>query len=397
MLAVKRLFSSSEVDFKKEVEALKVISAHHHPHLIQLLATYRHKEKYHLLFPMAQGDLRSYWNLPENPPANKDSIPWMLKQLRGLTDGLASIHNHDLALDLKKNFLASMNDWDRSNRRFGRHGDIKPENILFVDENFDEDHGPSTNAQLLIADFGLTDFHTASSRSRVDPRRIGGSPTYEPPERSLNLPISRAYDVWSLGCVYLEFLTWLLSGPTGVRSFADARQSINLRGGIDEAFFTPMPPDADGRPRATVKKTVSDHIAALRAHNGCSHALQDLLDLIEGQMLVVAPTTRVSSSKLVQHLDEILDRGERNQDYFVKNSNPQPIENQSWRKSARLNKSEPPSKPVRVLSASIGIFKGGNLQETENILWRKRLPEDKATSTSVHEPLPKRHRSMAPE
>ena len=158
-----------------------------------------------------------------------------------------------------------------------------------------------------------------------------------------------------------------------------------------------MTPDAGGRPRATVKKTVSDHIAALRAHNGCSHALQDLLDLIEGQMLVVAPTTRVSSSKLVQHLDEILDRGERNQDYFVKNSNPQPIENQSWRKSARLNKSEPPSKPVRVLSASIGIFKGGNLQETENILWRKRLPEDKATSTSVHEPLPKRHRSMAPE
>jgi len=66
-----------------------------------------------------------------------------------------------------------------------------------------------------------------------------------------------------------------------------------------------------------------------------------------------------------------------------------------------LNKSEPPSKRVRVLSASIiptsiGIFKGGNLQQTENILWRKRLPEDKATSTSVHEPLPKRHRSMAP-
>jgi serine/threonine protein kinase len=193
LLAVKRLHSTRKEDFEKEVEMLKVISAHQHPHLIQLLATYRHKQKYHLIFPMAQGDLRSYWNLPENPPADEDTISWMLKQLRGITDGLSSIHNHDLALDLKNNFPASMNDWDR---RFGRHGDIKPENILWTNEGFDKDHGPSINSQLVITDFGLMELQTAASRSRVDPRSIGGSPTYEPPERSLNLPVSRAYDIW---------------------------------------------------------------------------------------------------------------------------------------------------------------------------------------------------------
>lgn len=300
MLAIKRLFSSSRADFEREVEALRVISGHQRPHLIQLPATYRHKQKYHLIFLMVQGDLRSYWNLPKNPPADKEATQWMVKQCRGITDGLSPIHKHDLALDLKMNFSGSMNDGDRSNRRFGRHGDVKPENILWTNEDFDEDHGPSTNARLVVADFGLMELHIASLRSRVDPRSIGGSPTYEPPERNLNLPISRAYDIWSLGCVCLEFVTWLLSGPTGIRSFSDSPQSLNSRDGvINEAFFTPLNPEPDGRPRASVKKAVAEQIASLRDHDRCSPALHNFLDLIEGLCLwLISQTERARLSLL---------------------------------------------------------------------------------------------------
>ena len=118
------------------------------------------------------------------------------------------------------------------------------------------------------------ELHTASSRSRVDPRSIWGSPTDEPLEQNLNLPISRKYDIWSLGCVYLEFVTWLLSGPTGIRSFADARCSQNPVNEMDEdTFFTLLAPDSGGE-SGDVKDSVSQHIAALRDHDEGSPALQ---------------------------------------------------------------------------------------------------------------------------
>jgi serine/threonine protein kinase len=366
MLAVKRLFSSNQADFEKEVEALRVISAHQHSNLIQLLATYRHKQKYHLIFPMAQEDLRSFWSIRENPIPDKDAISWMLQQTRGIADGLSKIHNYNLSSDSKKDFP------DALGRYYGRHGDIKPENILCFNQNCDEGQGPSTHARLVIADFGLMELHTASSRSRVDPRSIGGSPTYEAPERSLNMLISQAYDLWSLGCVYMEFMTWLLTGPTGVRQFADARRSFNTRDRtIDDAFFSHLIPGPDGTPRAIVKKAVSRQIAVLRQDDRCSPALQHLLDLMQNKMLVINPRDRASSPELVQLLDDILDTEKRNQEYSAENNYPQAAESQDRRKRppedvySSLHQLNSPSKRIRLESSSnmpigIDILRGGN-------------------------------------
>lgn len=52
---------------------------------------------------------------------------------------------------------------------------------------------------------------------------LPASPTYKGPEYDVNEEISQSYDMWSLGCIYLEFATWLLRGWPGVHVFSSLR------------------------------------------------------------------------------------------------------------------------------------------------------------------------------
>ncbi len=63
---------------------------------------------------------------------------------------------------------------------------------------------------------------------------------YEPPEAEVgqNEPRSRRYDVWSMGCIYLEFAIWLLRGENGLQRFRRDLQSVGK-------FYDPS-----GRPTA---------------------------------------------------------------------------------------------------------------------------------------------------
>lgn len=98
----------------------------------------------------------------------------------------------------------------------GRHGDIKPANILwFLTHGKERDH-------LVVADLGLTRYHSSLTKSRV--KRVDGwTGTYRAPEIDLHNPISARYDIWSLGCVFLEFCIWYLLGYDDVENFRRAR------------------------------------------------------------------------------------------------------------------------------------------------------------------------------
>ncbi len=54
--------------------------------------------------------------------------------------------------------------------------------------------------------------------------------------------MSRSADIWSLGCVFLEFLTWLVHGWKDTE-FADKRMSQNLRPHMVEDTFFEMKPE----------------------------------------------------------------------------------------------------------------------------------------------------------
>lgn len=179
---------------------------HGHDHLIKLLAVWRQNNAWRLLLPWADGNLWDYWEHHRHLHRDSDLIRWMVDQFHGLAEALRQIHRR------------RSNDLDA--RLSGIHGDIKPHNILWF-KGRPEDSNKM--GRLVICDFGFTSFHTKASISRVAPE--GHSPTYKAPEFGQH-HISRAYDIWSLGCVYLEFITWYLMGYKAVKyTFPKLRES----------------------------------------------------------------------------------------------------------------------------------------------------------------------------
>lgn len=128
-----------------------------------------------------------------------------LRQMAGLMHGLASLHG---------------NPADTGPCAFtATHFDIKPENILIFGEHLNE-----VSPTWKISDFGLSCF-AKNSDKRSDTSSAIGIGTYEPPECQLALQASTAFDIWSIGCVFLECVTFLLGGAEAVEAFANDRLS----------------------------------------------------------------------------------------------------------------------------------------------------------------------------
>jgi serine/threonine protein kinase len=310
LIAVKRLKSSDPAEFRKEAGILKEISKKNHPHLIKLLATFHINRAYHLMFPYADGNLRKYWE--DHPKSSWSSgvVLWSLKQMWGLASGLEAIHNFDTSYNGYQLDAPLLGNTEHI--FYGRHGDIKPENILW----FKELEGTDEGGILIITDFGLGRFHGRDSRSNIDPRDVASTPTYEPPEYALQMPVSRAYDVWSLACLYLEFVTWLLGGATMVERFADARMALEPNGIISDKFYT-VQEEPDGTAKACVRDKVLIWIESLHNHEQCSDIVHNLLDLIEQELLVVDVKQRIPSWVLVKKLDILVKRAETDNSYLL--------------------------------------------------------------------------------
>jgi len=327
-VAVKQLFSSDVTEFQKESTILRALGPKKHPHLIKLLATYEMGNKYHLMFPYANANLRKYWEDHPAPTFDGDTVLWSLKQMTGIASGLQLIHDFRVTVPLSvpgagigdirlgKGKDAVQLKVQKGEQWFGRHGDIKPENVLW----FAQDHysqNPHSMGVLQIADFGLGRFHGRDSRSGVNPETILSSPTYEPPECKLKLPVSRAYDIWSLGCIYLEFITWLLRGSAAIDGFADFRGRDATDTGInDDNFFTITM--GDGVLKANVRKQVSAWSEELHSDKNCSKLIHDLLDLTMSDLLVIESDNRSKATWLCIQLKKLLNKAETDPEYSLK-------------------------------------------------------------------------------
>lgn len=204
-------------------------------HLISLLATYEQHGKFHLIFYWAEADLLGYWKrINPEPATDRETVLWLSSQCKGLAEGLAKIHRYEtysgsslLHQDSRSRTEAETNanltqvgvgiPTNPPRLLFGRHGDIKPANVLWFSNPKDsEDKG-----NLKISDFGIAEFKTQSSRWT---RQRGGMPnsgSYRPPECDLpDSIISSSYDIWALGCLYLDFITWCFGGWKYVEEFA---------------------------------------------------------------------------------------------------------------------------------------------------------------------------------
>ncbi|RYP62420.1 hypothetical protein DL770_009595 [Monosporascus sp. CRB-9-2] len=263
--ACKKLLHDDKKAFQREVDVLtRLCSQPKNPHIIKLLATFEHKQhhsnKYYLIFPWASGNLREFWKGRDRPEEHlqtsssrqsyEELVLWVTQQCAGIADGLRTLHG---VLN-KAPDKTPQTSGRKFERPYGRHGDIKPENILW----FGDYDKAFTHGTLVISDFGLSHFRTSAKNSRAkEAGRISCTPTYRAPECDLspsNRRLTRAYDIWSLGCVYLEFVTWLLDGWNGVEAFRRERR-IHVK---DDAFFI----IDDGR--FNINPSVTQHLEELQ-------------------------------------------------------------------------------------------------------------------------------------
>ncbi|KAH7067808.1 hypothetical protein FB567DRAFT_599457 [Paraphoma chrysanthemicola] len=204
-LAIKELIdekAAAENAYDIEVDALDLARKLNHDFMVKFVAGFQQNSKRYLMFQWVDGgNLREFW---ENHTWCRDAttIHWALKQMMGLVDALHQWHNY----------------YKDSQKKYCRHGDLKPENIVrAITEN--------TPGSFQIADLGLAKIHTLPTNLRkTDSGGFSGTSRYQSPEvrQSITGAISRAYDMWSIGCILLEFLIWLLYGRDELNRFNDS-------------------------------------------------------------------------------------------------------------------------------------------------------------------------------
>ena len=248
-------------EWEAEARALDDISSLNHRNIVQCIAAIKRGKKRYFMFQWADGgSLGDFWK--DNPRPNLDPgfIKEVVMQLRELADALHELHNH------KGSY---------------RHGDLKPENILRFND--------ATRVGVLkIAGMGLVKHHTALTYMRPQRSTPYGTVRYEPPEavthKASEEGRSRLYDIWSMGCITLEFIVWLLYGYHDLVKFNDS---------IKSSFEESSPYFKVGNGNVAqvhpVVQACMDHIFKDPecTGNGGNIAIHDLLDIVKTNLLVV--------------------------------------------------------------------------------------------------------------
>lgn len=274
-----KTFTKKE-DFDREMKALRATRNENHPRLIRYLSTCEKSNTYYILLPWADGStLDKFWenNGPKTRPRNRELVRKSLDQLLQLADALRFLHSIKL-----------------------RHGDLKPANIL----HFTDRSGQVDN--FVIADLGISrHHHKATGLRNVPTMTRSTTEAYEAPEASTDAahgrPRSRKYDIWSMGCIILEYIIWLLWDNEALDTFNKAR-------GYPAFAFYRAGSSIVNASAAVVDPAVLRAIKVLRADPRCARgtALRDLIDLVQQDLLVVDLDHRCEAVQLHAAVNKIV-------------------------------------------------------------------------------------------
>ncbi|KAH7155790.1 kinase-like domain-containing protein [Dactylonectria estremocensis] len=277
-IAVKKFNKGREQDYDKEKKNLEKIKSIDNPHLIKHLAVCDQFKC--IIFPWAEGgDLGQLWERESPNERTIDLFSWSLKQLVGLAHALQQLHSIGF-----------------------RHGDIKPSNIFLFIEN-----GTGT---LKIADMGVSKEHKQDTDLRVGVTITTASTrAYEAPEanhhKKSRTPRSRKYDCWSMGCIILEFVVWLLYDSRALESFKTTRNSE-----LHEYYrlkSSAQGDDIEWQDAMERHPKVDEAIQYLRDDARCKNtALEDLVNLVDSKLLRIDKEERLTAAELHRELQAIL-------------------------------------------------------------------------------------------
>lgn len=313
-------------DFQRELRVLDELRKYPLRHIVTHLATWTQGGQYYMLFPYAQCNLRQYMKWIQFGVPTKEKIIWLIRRFRGLAEAVKGIHDLSGAGALQP--TSNLDTRPMGDRKAGYHHDLKPENILFYKVT-------GTLGTFEISDFGSGKVHTYRSGS-YNTSSANGTLTYEPPEAAgPGGKTSRPYDVWSLGCVFLELLIWAVLGFRAVEDFRKERLDRRYPGShrdvvVDDAFWQ-MLQNGD----ITVRKSVDNWTQNLRDAilQQSNQPFKEVLDLVV-KMLETVKETRISALDLYDTLDRICKQ--KTIDLENVNDNSLPDRNDARERSAYL-------------------------------------------------------------
>lgn len=273
-VATKEFFNDEAFEHEKDnLETLALLS---HQHLIKHLATFTRHTKHFVIFPWANGGtLATFWLKQDTHLKDKHLIIWCLQQMLGMSEAIKALHTVNC-----------------------RHGDMKPENIL----HFTRPDG----GIFVVADVGVSKTHEKATLARagLGTETRATTPSYEAPEAFMkgSAPRARRFDMWSIGCIFLEFALWILHDMQAINTFHDARHAPYFE-------FYLLNRDSSESPRKpAIHPTVSRAFEVLRNDPRCASGtiFQDFINFIEARLLQVDVEQRAGADELVDKLRSIL-------------------------------------------------------------------------------------------
>ncbi|KAK4655260.1 LOW QUALITY PROTEIN: hypothetical protein QC762_300800 [Podospora pseudocomata] len=302
-------------------------------HLIQPLATFEVYDSndpeptFYFLFPLADGNLKQFWEKKRHDATREEHCGWMVEQFYLLAKALQCVHNERSLMITSKRTDSNV---------FCRHGDIKPSNFLFF-----EDSQPSGLGRLVLGDFGMARIHRKGFRSSQPAGGRMATISYQAPEFGKEDVVSLKTDIFSLGCVYLEHITYHVS---------QSKDSVWLKEGV--------------------KRWIWD----LKQHKDCVEVVYDLLEIIKHDMLEANHQKRINSAMLATELEKVWTKWQRKDSLYG---------DRHWRESEIGSKAiNKPDSSAKVLAISKELL----WKQKANRASRRKIADN--TTPNDHENLP---------